>query len=223
MIHFKDVGKIYPQGKAALQNITFSIEKGEFVYLTGHSGAGKSTLLKIIAAMEKISSGEVIFNNESVSNLKHNQIPFFRRKIGVIFQDHHLMINRTVAENVALPLLIQNMDEEYIYSCVHKTLKKINLEKRINDYPSYLSAGEQQRVGIARALVNEPLVILADEPTGNLDNNLSLEIMNIFDDLQKSGVTVVVATHNLQLIEKIPHRNIVLQEGRIITDSKMKE
>ena len=202
MITFADVGKVYPCGQcSALQNISFTIDKGEVVFLTGHSGAGKSTVLRIISGLEKATAGRVYFEKQDVTSISRSELPFYRRHIGMIFQDHKLMMNRTVAENVALPLLIREHSMAYALPLVEQALSRVGILSKINAYPQYLSAGEQQRVGIARAMIGKPDVLLADEPTGNLDRALSIEILELFLALNREeGMTVVMATHDLELV-----------------------
>ncbi|MEE1286168.1 MAG: cell division ATP-binding protein FtsE [Ruminobacter sp.] len=216
MIKLSNVSKYYLHGKHALDNISFHISEGEFVFLTGHSGAGKSSLLRIIAAMDKACEGQVIVDKQDITNISNKEIPFYRRKIGMVFQDYRLMVNRTVGENVALPLLIKGVDEDDVIIKVDEVLEKVGLKYRRNDYPMFLSTGEQQRVGIARAIISEPSLILADEPTGNMDSKLSLEILKLFNDLNKQGTTVVMATHDLGLINALKHRVMQLQDGRLL-------
>lgn len=222
MITFADVGKVYPCGQcSALQNISFTIDKGEVVFLTGHSGAGKSTVLRIISGLEKATAGRVYFEKQDVTSISRSELPFYRRHIGMIFQDHKLMINRTVAENVALPLLIREHSMAYALPLVEQALSRVGILSKINAYPQYLSAGEQQRVGIARAMIGKPDVLLADEPTGNLDRALSIEILELFLALNREeGMTVVMATHDLELVSLANRRCLELQNGRLVLDTK---
>ncbi len=221
MIAFSSVCKNYLQGRSALQNVSFTIHKGEMVYLTGHSGAGKSTLLRLIAAMERATVGTIYVNGQDITNLSKAQIPYLRRCVSMIFQDHHLVMERTVAENVALPLLVRGMSYDQILLHVKDVLKKVGLLSKINCYPITLSVGEQQRVGIARAIIAKPAVLLADEPTGNLDRQLSHDILRLFNQLNEEGMTIVMATHDIDLISKYPHRTIRLQAGCVITDNML--
>ena len=218
MITFADVGKVYPCGQcSALQNISFTIDKGEVVFLTGHSGAGKSTVLRIISGLEKATAGRVYFEEQDVTSISRSELPFYRRHIGMIFQDHKLMMNRTVAENVALPLLIREHSMAYALPLVEQALSRVGILSKINAYPQYLSAGEQQRVGIARAMIGKPDVLLADEPTGNLDRALSIEILELFLALNREeGMTVVMATHDLELVSLANRRCLELQNGRLV-------
>lgn len=222
MITFADVGKVYPCGQcSALQNISFTIDKGEVVFLTGHSGAGKSTVLRIISGLEKATAGRVYFEKQDVTSISRSELPFYRRHIGMIFQDHKLMMNRTVAENVALPLLIREHSMAYALPLVEQALSRVGILSKINAYPQYLSAGEQQRVGIARAMIGKPDVLLADEPTGNLDRALSIEILELFLALNREeGMTVVMATHDLELVSLANRRCLKLQNGRLVLDTK---
>ena len=220
MIEFKSVSKIYLQGQSALQNICFKVDRGDFVFLTGHSGAGKTSVLRLIALIERVSMGNILFNGEDVTDLSLNRIPYYRRHIGMIFQDHHLMMNRTVAENTALPLLIQNYSMEESMERVSEVLERVGLKHKENCYPVYLSTGEQQRVGIARAIIGKPDVLLADEPTGNLDKELSLEILSLFESLNNDGTTVIMASHDIDLLKNGDHRVISLQNGHLIYDGK---
>ncbi|WP_371187551.1 cell division ATP-binding protein FtsE [Thalassotalea maritima] len=218
MIRFNAVNKTYPGGFSALKNINFSLDKGEMVFLTGHSGAGKSTLLKLISVMEKPTSGRVYINNRDVSNIAYRQIPYMRRNIGMIFQNHNLLTDRTVFDNVALPLVIENQSLSEIKKRVHVALDKVGLGNKSKCYPYMLSGGEQQRVGIARAIVNKPPIILADEPTGNLDPKLSWDILKLFEEFNSVGVSVLIATHDLGLIARMKYRTLTLKDGRMITD-----
>lgn len=216
MIEFHNVGKRYASGHEALSDVSFRVARGEMVFLTGHSGAGKSTLLKLIALIERSSSGEVIVNDRNLNRLARGQIPFHRRSLGVIFQDSRLLPDRTIFDNVALPLVIAGeYDQREIGRRVRAALDKVGLLGKEKYYPLELSGGEQQRVGIARAVVHKPVLLLADEPTGNLDPALSREIMGLFDAFQKVGVTVLVASHDLDLIARLPHRVLTLQHGRL--------
>ena len=185
-------------------------------FLTGHSGAGKSTLLKLICGIERPSAGHILFNGHDISRLKNREIPFLRRQIGMIFQDHHLLYDRTVYDNVAMPLIISGASGEDIRRRVSAALDKVGLLDKARNFPIQLSGGEQQRVGIARAVVNKPTMLLADEPTGNLDNELSEGIMRLFEEFNRVGVTVLMATHDLALIERRHYRVLTLSEGRML-------
>ena len=220
MIRFINASKRYSSGFDALQNVSFHMAPGEMAFLTGHSGAGKSSLLKLVALLERSSRGQVIVNNQNLSKVPRRRIPFFRRNIGIIFQDHQLLFDRTVYDNVALPLIIAGFSHREIGKRVRAALDKVGLLGKERKYPITLSGGEQQRVGIARAVVNKPPLILADEPTGNLDPELSAEIMSLFQDFSHVGVTVLVATHDIALISKLPHRLLTLKDGKLINDSQ---
>ena len=215
MIEFHDVSKRYPGGQEALIQATFTLNKGEMAFLTGHSGAGKSTLLKLIALLLRPSSGQIIVNGQNLGKVRKRGIPYVRRNIGIIFQDHKLLTHRTVFDNVALPLVIAGFSHQEIGRRVRAALDKVNLLNKEKKYPLMLSGGEQQRVGIARAVVNKPPLLLADEPTGNLDPALSEEIMKLFIDFNQVGVSVLIASHDLNLIERLGHRVIKLDHGRI--------
>ncbi|MDH5777320.1 MAG: cell division ATP-binding protein FtsE [Gammaproteobacteria bacterium] len=218
MIRFTQASKRYPSGHDALSNISLHIEPGELAFVTGHSGAGKSTLLKLIALLERPSRGQVLVNGQNLARIKRRQIPYFRRNIGIIFQDHQLLFDRTVFDNVALPLIIAGHPRAEVGRRVRAALDKVGLLKKEKLYPITLSGGEQQRVGIARAVVHKPPLLLADEPTGNLDPELSSEIMNIFREFSQVGVTTLIASHDLELIQKMQARQIILSQGRIIDD-----
>lgn len=220
MIRFINASKRYSSGFDALQNVSFHMVPGEMAFLTGHSGAGKSSLLKLVALLERSSRGQVIVNNQNLSKVPRRRIPYFRRNIGIIFQDHQLLFDRTVYDNVALPLIIAGFSHREIGKRVRAALDKVGLLGKEKKYPITLSGGEQQRVGIARAVVNKPPLILADEPTGNLDPELSAEIMSLFQDFSHVGVTVLVATHDIALISRLPHRLLTLKDGKLINDSQ---
>ncbi len=212
MIEFKQVSKKYPTGQLALYNVNLTLEAGEMVFITGHSGAGKSTLLKLVALLERPSKGEVVINGRSLNKLGRGQIPNYRRRIGFIFQDPHLLYDRSVFDNVALPLRIAGMGQAEIRRRVQAALDKVGLAGREKTFPLMLSAGEKQRVGIARAMVNKPTIILADEPTGNLDPELAQDIMFTFAQFNELGATVMIASHDHGLVERMKKRIIVLQK-----------
>jgi len=222
MIRFINASKRYSSGFDALKNVSFHLAQGEMAFLTGHSGAGKSSLLKLIALLERSSRGQVLINNYNLSKVSRRNIPYFRRNIGIIFQDHQLLFDRTVFDNVALPLIIAGFSRKEIGKRVRAALDKVGLLNKEKKYPITLSGGEQQRVGIARAVVNKPPLILADEPTGNLDPQLSAEIMGLFQDFSEVGVTVLVATHDIALISQLPYRVLTLEEGKLISDTGAK-
>ncbi len=219
MIEFAHVFKRYPGGFDALRNINLRIEAGEMAFITGHSGAGKSTLLRLITAIERPTRGEAAVNGKNLTKLPHRRIPYFRREIGVIFQDHKLLFDRTVYDNVALPLIVTGADQQEIPRRVRAALEMVGLLDKERMFPVTLSGGEQQRVGIARAVVNKPPLLLADEPTGNLDSKLSDEILDLFLDFHHHGVTVLIATHDLHLIDRARQRVIELNHGELARDS----
>ena len=219
MISFKSVSKRYPPQFDALRELSFDLPTGEMAFLTGHSGAGKSTLLKLIMRIEKASSGQVIVNGRDQGLLKGKQVAFARRDIGMVYQDHNLLDDRSVFDNVALPLIIAGMPPRDIPNRVYAALDLVGLKHRAKAMPLELSGGEQQRVGIARAVVGKPSVNLADEPTGNLDPQLAVEVMNIFEDLSRVGVSILVATHDLALIARFRHRLLTLQAGQLVADT----
>jgi cell division transport system ATP-binding protein len=218
MIRFNNVSKTYPGGFLALKNVSFELASGEMAFLTGHSGAGKSTLLKLMSLMEKPTSGKIQINGSEISNIKYKDIPYARRKIGMIFQNHNLLMDRTIFDNVALPLVIEGYSHKETRKRVEAALEKVHLIDKLRCFPNMLSGGEQQRVGIARALVNKPLILLADEPTGNLDPKLSLDIIRMFEEFNDFGVTVLIATHDLGLIARMKYRTLTLKQGSMITD-----
>ena len=218
MIQFEHVSKRYDQGHDALKDVSFTLNAGEMAFLTGHSGAGKSTLLKLIMLMERPSSGQVTVAEQDLGRLSRSGIPYLRRSIGVVFQNHQLLSDRTVFDNVALPLHISGYSPEDTARRVRAALDKVGLLAKEKMNPLALSSGEQQRVGIARAIVHKPKVLLADEPTGNLDPQLSQEIMRLFEQFNRVGTTVLVASHDVSLISKMRHRMLVLKEGRLIGD-----
>jgi cell division transport system ATP-binding protein len=218
MIRFDQVFKRYPNGREALAGVSFNIESGALTFLTGHSGAGKSSILKLIALIERPTRGQVIVNSHNTSGVKPRGIAHFRRQIGVVFQDHKLLHDRPVADNVALPLVIAGVPKREIDKRVRAALDQVGLLGREKSLPLELSTGEQQRVGIARAVVAKPMLLIADEPTGNLDPELALEVMKLFKRFSEVGVTVVVASHDVHLIDKVGARRIVLSGGRVVGD-----
>ena len=220
MIRFENVHKRYPNGREALSGVSFALERGELAFLTGPSGAGKSTLLRLIALIERPSRGTVLVNNQNTSRISRRRIPSFRQRLGVVFQDHKLLYDRTVFDNVALPLVIAGLGRREIERRVRASLDQVGLLGRESHAPITLSTGEQQRVGIARAVAGRPEVMIADEPTGNLDPELSLEIMQLFARFNEVGVTLLIATHDLELIEGLPHRRLRLVAGRIASDTR---
>ena len=216
MIKFENVTATYTEN-VGIFNLTFHIPKGELVFLMGPTGAGKSTVLRTIYKNVPISGGSLFINGEDVSKVRRRHVPHFRRKIGMVFQDYRLVPDRTVFENIALPLHIEGISKKTINDKVHDICEKVGLKKRINNYPDQLSGGENQRVSIARALVKKPLVILADEPTGNLDPNVSDEILDLLEIATNSGAAVLMSTHNFPLIQPRKKRFIELNEGRLVT------
>jgi cell division transport system ATP-binding protein len=218
MLRFEHVYKRYPDAGEALVDVSFHLEKGEMAFLTGRSGAGKSTLLKLIAMMEKSSRGTVMLDGQNLSAISERRIPYLRRHLGLIFQDYKLLNDRTVFDNVALPLIISGINHQEISRRVRASLDKVGLLGKEKKYPLALSGGEQQRVGIARAIVNKPRLILADEPTGNLDPDLSTEVMLMFEEFRLVGVTVLIATHDIELINRLEHRVLMLDKGHMLAD-----
>ncbi|MFT6103331.1 MAG: cell division transport system ATP-binding protein [Candidatus Endobugula sp.] len=218
MIRFDNVSKRYSEGRDALVNVNFELETGEMAFLTGHSGAGKSTLLKLIMLIERSSRGQVLIGNRVLDRVTSSQIPYLRRQIGVVFQNPHLLLDRSVFDNVALPLQIGGMAAREQGRRVRAALDRVGLLNRESDSPLALSGGEQQRVGIARAIVNKPAILLADEPTGNLDPELSADIMQLFQDLNSVGVTVLIATHDIVLVEQMQRRVLTLDQGHMVSE-----
>jgi cell division transport system ATP-binding protein len=215
MIRFEHVSKRFPNGREALSDLSFELATGEMAFLTGHSGAGKSTVLKLVSLLEKPTRGTVIVNAYNTANVARRQIPAFRRQIGVVFQDHKLLYDRPVYDNVALPLAIAGVPRREMDKRVRAALDQVGLLGRETGFPLELSAGEQQRVGIARAVVSKPPVLIADEPTGNLDPDLALEIMKLFGRFNEAGVTVMIASHDIHLIERLGVRRIHIEHGRL--------
>lgn len=218
MIRFDAVSKRYETGYEALTRVDFEVERGEMVFLTGHSGAGKSTLMKLIMLMERPSQGQVFVDGRNLNRLSAGQIPYYRRNVGVVFQNHQLLFDRSVFDNVALPLLIAGSNPAEIGRRVRAALDKVGLLDKERQNPLVLSGGEQQRVGIARAVVNKPALLLADEPTGNLDPELSAEIMNLFRQFNEVGVTIMIASHDLSLLKSMNKRVLGLSHGQVVHD-----
>ena len=214
MIETQGLGKMYGRGLYALRNLNLTIDKGEFVFLTGPSGAGKSTLLRLLLLQERPTEGEVIVGGRNLSRLTRHEVQAYRRTVGFVFQDFKLIQAKTVFENVSFALRVLGMPVDQQRRRTYQVLKWVGLQHRLNALPAELSGGEQQRVAVARALVNEPHLVLADEPTGNLDPDLSLEIMNLFRDINASGTTVVVATHDRELIKWVGRRVVQLEHGQ---------
>jgi len=217
MISFDRVSKRYDGGHDALREISIEIAQDELVFLTGHSGAGKSTLLRLIMLMDRPTRGQVVVNGQNLAGVRPRNIAQHRRNIGVVFQNHQLLFDRTVFDNVALPLIIAGYDTREVGRRVRAALDKVGLLNRERAMPIALSGGEQQRVGIARAVVGKPKILLADEPTGNLDPTLSAEIMNLFEAFNQVGVTVLIASHDLVLISRLRHRIITLSQGCLVS------
>ncbi|MAT92531.1 MAG: cell division ATP-binding protein FtsE [Halioglobus sp.] len=219
MITFDRVSKRYGEGHDALREVSVEIDRDELVFLTGHSGAGKSTLLRLIMLMDRPTRGRVLVDGRDLAGVGPRGIPRHRRDIGVVFQNHQLLFDRSVFDNVALPLVIAGFDHREIGRRVRAALGKVGLHERERAMPVTLSGGEQQRVGIARAVVGRPKILLADEPTGNLDPALSAEIMRLFEDFNRVGVTVLIASHDLVLVSRLHHRILTLREGRLVRGS----
>ena len=217
VLRFDNVAKTYG-GRIALNDVSFAVESGEMLFVTGHSGAGKSTLLRLIHLTERPSRGAVLFNDRNLAKVRGHRVALHRREVGVVLQDHRLLADRSVGDNVGLPLLLRGLRRGEIAKRVRSTLEKVGLADRERALPAQLSAGEQQRVGIARAVVAEPLLLVADEPTGNLDPALSAEIMALLESLTTRGTTVMVASHDLALVRRMKKRVLVLHEGRLADD-----
>ena len=219
MIQLINVTKTYG-GLKALDNVSFEISAGEMIFLVGPSGAGKSTIMRLLYREEKPTSGQVFISNVDISRLPSNQTPLLRRRMGIVFQDYKLLPNKTAYENISYPLFAIGMDKNEIKKRVHGALKVVNLTNKANDFPRTLSGGEQQRVGIARAIVQGPTLLIADEPTGNLDPVTSMEIFQLLERINYRGTTVIVATHNKQMVDHLKKRVISLNKGRIVSDIK---
>jgi cell division transport system ATP-binding protein len=220
MIRFEQVEKRYPNGHVGLHELSFRVRRGEFLFVTGHSGAGKSTMLRLLLAMERPTSGKLLLAGQDLAKITNSQIPFLRRQIGVVFQNHQLLFDRSVFANVALPLQILGLPQEEINQRVSLALERVSLKEKALQAPADLSTGQQQRVGIARAIVHQPALLLADEPTGNLDPRLAAEIMSVFEDINQLGTTVLIASHDLALIARMRQRMLTLQRGRLIGDGE---
>ncbi|HQW59859.1 cell division ATP-binding protein FtsE [Thermomonas sp.] len=218
VLRFDHVSKQYPGGLVALDDVDFSVETGEMLFVTGHSGAGKSTLLKLIQLAERPSRGAVLFAERNLAKVRGGRIAHHRREVGVVYQDHRLLMDHSVAENVALPLVLRGVRRGEVGKRVRVLLEKLGLGGRERALPSQLSAGEQQRVGIARAVIAEPAMLIADEPTGNLDPTLSAEIMALFAALPERGTSVLIASHDLGLVKRMRKRVLVLDHGRLVDD-----
>lgn len=220
MIRFVDATKIYSNGVVGLKNVTVRIEKGEFVFVIGASGAGKSTFLKLIMHEESPTSGEVYVNGYSVHNMPRSEVPHLRRSLGVVFQDFRLLPNKTAFENVAFAMQMVEASPREIRRQVPLALGLVGLSKKAKAYPNQLSGGEQQRVALARALVNNPSVLIADEPTGNLDPKTSWEIMQLLEEINQRGTTVIVATHEKDIVDAMKKRVLILEHGELRSDEK---
>jgi len=219
VIEFEQVSKRYSSGREALSDVSFRLGAGEMAFITGHSGAGKSTLLRLIGLIERCTRGQVRINGRNLARLPLRQIPYHRREVGMIFQDHRLLNDRTVFDNVAMPLVVSGLRHQEIARRVRAALDKVGLLALEKAFPITLSGGEQQRVGIARAVVSKPPVVLADEPTGNLDPELSREIMLLFEQFNRVGVTLLIASHDIALISSLRKRVLTLDHGRLTGDS----
>ncbi len=218
VLRFDNVSKHYHGGHQALSDVSFTVAPGEMLFVTGHSGAGKSTLLKLIHLSERPSRGAVLFGEKNLLKVRGRRIAMHRRDVGVVFQDHRLLADRSVEDNVALPLLLRGLRRGDIAKRVRATLERVGLGARVRALPTQLSAGEQQRVGIARAIVSEPRLLVADEPTGNLDPTLSAEILALFESLPERGTSVLIASHDLALVKRMKKRVLVLNDGRLVDD-----
>jgi cell division transport system ATP-binding protein len=217
-LRFDNVSKQYPDGHVALSDVSFEIAQGEMLFVTGHSGAGKSTLLKLIHLSERPTRGAVLFSERNLLKVRGRRVALHRREVGVVFQDHRLLTDRSVFDNVALPLILRGINRRETAKRVRSVLDRLGLAARERALPTQLSAGEQQRVGIARAVVGEPRLLVADEPTGNLDPTLSAEIMSLFASLPERGTSVLVASHDLGLVKRMKKRVLVLDHGRLADD-----
>jgi cell division transport system ATP-binding protein len=218
LLRFDNVTKAYPGNPPALSDVSFSVDEGEMLFVTGHSGAGKSTLLRLVHLSERPSRGTVLVNERNLAKVRGGKVPLHRRQVGVVFQDHRLLTDRSVFDNVALPLLIAGTPGAEVGKRVRQVLDKVGLGERERSLPLQLSTGEQQRVGIARAIVAQPQLLVADEPTGNLDPQLAGEIMQLFASLPALGTTVIVASHDLALVKRMRRRVLVLDHGRLLDD-----
>lgn len=221
LVRLNRVGLRYATDRYALQSVSFELQRGEFAYITGNNGAGKTTLLKMLFAMEKASEGSISVNNRDLSTLPKNKVFQYRREVGFVFQDFKLLPDLTVYDNVSLPLEIRKMSPSEVDYRVRGVLSLVGLADRARDYPLTLSGGEQQRVAIARSIIGKPFLLLADEPTGNLDSETAREIMQLFLEINEMGTTVLIATHDKALMEEFPSRVISLNKGRVVSDNRM--
>ena len=218
MIEMKKVVKKYTTGNVALKNVSVKIEQGEFVYVVGASGAGKSTFIKLLYREENVSNGAIFLDDINICKLPARKVPYLRRQMGVVFQDFKLLPMKNVYENIAYALEVIEVDAASIKKRVHTVLKRVGLLEKAKQFPHELSGGEQQRVSIARALVNKPRIIIADEPTGNLDPETTMNIMRLFEKIHAEGTTVIMATHNREVVDRLPHRVIRFADGKIVQD-----
>ena len=218
MIHFKNVSKIYDNGAVALDRVTVDIEKGDFVFIVGASGAGKSTFIKMLFREELPSSGELTVNGHDVVTMTRKEVPYLRRELGVIFQDYRLLPDKTVFENVAFAMQVIEAPRRLMQRSVNSVLDVVGLRDKYKCFPNQLSGGEQQRVAIARAIANDPAIVIADEPTGNLDPETSWDIMDIFTRINRAGTTIVMATHDKNIVDTMQRRVIAIEDGRIVRD-----
>lgn len=223
MIEFKDVCKTYPNGTEALRHVNLSVDKGEFVFIVGSSGAGKSTFLKLIMCEERANSGEIIVNGRNLSTVRKKDVPYLRRTMGIVFQDFRLIDNMTVYDNVAFAMHIVGASSRDIRKRVPYMLSLVGLQKKQKAYPGQLSGGEQQRVGLARALINNPSMIIADEPTGNIDPALSFEIVDLLSEINRRGTTILMVTHEHRLVKHFHRRVIEIHGGQVVADSAVPE
>ncbi len=218
MIELYNVTKVYENGTRALSNVTLQIKQGEFAFIVGSSGAGKSTLLKLLLKEEEVSEGRIIINNKDITHLNRKHIPYLRREIGMVFQDFRLFDNKTVYENVAFAMRVVGESNKKIRRMVPLMLTLVGLENRAKSYPKQLSGGEKQRVAIARSIVNNPSILIADEPTGNLDPETSWGIMDLLQDINKKGTTVLMVTHDNEIVDRLEKRVLAIEDGKIVKD-----
>ncbi|MEG0372053.1 MAG: cell division ATP-binding protein FtsE [Clostridium sp.] len=220
MIKLKNVSKVYTNNHIALSNINIDIEKGEFVFLVGPSGAGKSTFIKLLMKEVDLTSGQIVVNNHEVHNIKRNQVPYYRRSIGVVFQDFRLLPDKTVYENVAFAMRIVEANQKDIKKRIPQVLSLVGLSSKSNQVPTQLSGGEQQRIALARAIANSPEILICDEPTGNLDPETSWEIMDLLKEINKSGTTILMATHAKDIVDRLKKRVIAIEKGVVVRDQQ---